>query len=104
MTGSDLNPPELAEAINAKGFMGAAGFRIVAIKPGHAEIALARRDDLLQFFGHFHGGIITALADHAAGIAVTSACPKAGSASPSRSRSISSAPPTASNSSPAPKP
>ena len=56
--------------------MGAAGFRIVAIKPGHAEIALARRDDLLQFFGHFHGGIISALADHAAGIAVTSALPK----------------------------
>jgi|GEM_PF-6749799 len=23
----ELNPPELAEAINAKGFMGAAGFR-----------------------------------------------------------------------------
>ena len=76
MSSSDLNPPELAEAINAKGFMGAAGFRIVAIKPGHAEIALARRDDLLQFFGHFHGGIISALADHAAGIAVTSALPK----------------------------
>ena len=76
MTGRDLNPPELAEAINAKGFMGAAGFRIVAITPGNAEIALARRDDLLQFFGHFHGGIITALADHAAGIAVTSALPK----------------------------
>ena len=76
MTGGDLNPPELAEAINAKGFTGAAGVRIIAIKPGHAEIALARRDDLLQFFGHFHGGIITALADHAAGIAVTSALPK----------------------------
>ncbi len=66
MSSSDLNPPSLAEAINAKGFMGAAGFRIVTIKPGHAEIALARRDDLLQFFGHFHGGIITALTDHAA--------------------------------------
>jgi uncharacterized protein (TIGR00369 family) len=76
MSGSDLNPPELAEAISAKGFMAAAGFRIVAIKPGQAEIALARRDDLLQFFGHFHGGIITSLADHAAGIAVTSALPK----------------------------
>jgi uncharacterized protein (TIGR00369 family) len=76
MSGSDLNPPELAEAISAKGFMAAAGFRIVAIKPGHAEIALARRDDLLQFFGHFHGGIIRSQADHAAGIAVTSALPK----------------------------
>ena len=72
----ELNPPDLAEAINAKGFMGAAGFRIVAITPGNAEVALARRDDLLQFFCHFHGGIISALADHAAGIAVTSALPK----------------------------
>jgi uncharacterized protein (TIGR00369 family) len=37
---------------------------------------LPRRDDLLQFFGHFHGGVITAPADQAAGIAVTSALPK----------------------------
>jgi uncharacterized protein (TIGR00369 family) len=76
MSSSELNPPDLAEAINAKGFTGAAGVRIVTIAPGHAEIALARRDDLLQFFGHFHGGIITALADQAAGIAVTLGLPK----------------------------
>jgi uncharacterized protein (TIGR00369 family) len=69
---NELNPPSLAEAINAKGFTGAAGFRIVAIAPGQAELALTRRDDLVQFFGHFHGGVITALADQAAGIAVTS--------------------------------
>jgi acyl-coenzyme A thioesterase PaaI-like protein len=67
MTG-ELNPPSLAEAINAKGFTGAAGVRIVAVTPGQAKIALSRRDDLLQFFGHFHGGIITALADQATGI------------------------------------
>jgi len=73
---SDLNPPSLAEAINAKGFTGAAGFRILAVKPGYAELALARRDDLVQFFGHFHGGVIAALADQAAGIAVTSGLPK----------------------------
>jgi uncharacterized protein (TIGR00369 family) len=71
-----LNPPSLAEAINAKGFSGAAGFRIVAVQPGQAEVALARRDDLVQFFGHFHGGVITALADQAAGIAVTSGLPR----------------------------
>jgi uncharacterized protein (TIGR00369 family) len=70
-----LNPPSLAEAINAKGFSGAAGFRVVAVEPGRAELALARRDDLVQFFGHFHGGVITALADQAAGIAVTSGLP-----------------------------
>jgi uncharacterized protein (TIGR00369 family) len=73
---SSQNPPSLAAAVNAKGFSHAAGFRIVAIEPGRAEVALARRPDLLQFFGHFHGGVITALADQAAGIAVTSGLPK----------------------------
>jgi len=73
---TELNPPSLAEAVNAKGFTGAAGFRIVKIEPGYAEVSLARREDLVQFFGHFHGGVITALADQAAGIAVTSGLPK----------------------------
>jgi uncharacterized protein (TIGR00369 family) len=73
---SPLNPPSLAATINAKGFSHAAGFRIVAVEPGYAEVALARRDDLVQFFGHFHGGVITALADQAAGIAITSGLPK----------------------------
>src|SRR6201998_417470 len=72
----DLNPPSLAEAVNARGFTGAAGVRIVKVEPGYAELALMRRDDLVQFFGHFHGGVITALADQAAGIAVTSGLPK----------------------------
>jgi uncharacterized protein (TIGR00369 family) len=71
-----LNPSNLADAINARGFSHAAGFRINAIQPGSAEVSLPRRDDLLQFFGHFHGGVITALADQAAGIAVTSGLPK----------------------------
>jgi uncharacterized protein (TIGR00369 family) len=39
-------------------------------------VSLPRRDDLVQFFGHFHGGVITALADHAAGIAITSGLQK----------------------------
>jgi uncharacterized protein (TIGR00369 family) len=72
----NLNPPSLAEAVSAKGFSHAAGFRIVAVEPGSAEVALLRRPDLLQFLGHFDGGVIAALADHAAGIAVTSGLPK----------------------------
>src|ERR1700758_561429 len=73
---AELNPPSLAEAVNARGFTAAAGIRIIAVEPGRAELALPRRDDLLQFFGHFHGGVITALADQAAGIAVTSGLPR----------------------------
>ncbi|HEV7599962.1 MAG TPA: PaaI family thioesterase [Bradyrhizobium sp.] len=75
MEPKQTNSPRLAETVNAKGFSRAAGFRIVTVEPGHAELALARRDDLVQFFGHFHGGVITALADQAAGIAVTSGLP-----------------------------
>src|SRR6202021_271165 len=56
-------------------FSGAAGFRVVAVETGSAEVALARRDDLVQLWGHFPGGVITALADQAAGIAVTSSLP-----------------------------
>ena len=76
MEPEQTNSPKLAETINAKGFSHAAGFRIIAVEPGRAEVALARRDDLVQFFGHFHGGVITALADQAAGIAVTSSLPR----------------------------
>ena len=67
---TELNPPSLAATVNAKGFSGAAGFRIVKVEPGFAELALTQRDDLVQFFGHFHGGVITALADQAAGIEI----------------------------------
>ena len=49
---------------------------MVSVEPGRAELSLPRRPDLLQFPGHFHGGVITALADQAAGIAVTSALPE----------------------------
>jgi uncharacterized protein (TIGR00369 family) len=73
---TEFNPPSLAETLNARGFTGGAGFRIIKVEPGYAEVAVTRRDDLMQFFGHFHGGVISSLADHAAGIAVTSGLPK----------------------------
>lgn len=33
---------------------------------------MAPREDLLQFFGYVHAGVVTGLADHAAGAAYTS--------------------------------
>jgi hypothetical protein len=38
-----LNPPSLAEAINAKGFSHAAGFRIVAVARERRGLAAAPR-------------------------------------------------------------
>jgi uncharacterized protein (TIGR00369 family) len=66
----------LVENITARpGHMSAMGTRVVAVEPGHVHLAIDRRPDLLQFSGHFHGGVIAALADHAAGGAVTTALP-----------------------------
>lgn len=49
---------------------------MIRVEPGDAELAVSRRDDLTQFGGFFHGGVIAGLADQAAGIAVTSVLPK----------------------------
>jgi uncharacterized protein (TIGR00369 family) len=74
MDAADLR--SLVESITARpGHMSAMGTRVVAVAPGHVHMAIDRRPDLLQFTGYFHGGVIAALADHAAGGAVTSALP-----------------------------
>jgi uncharacterized protein (TIGR00369 family) len=41
------------------------GTELVAISPGHAELALAITDDLRQQHGFVHGGVIAYLADNA---------------------------------------
>jgi uncharacterized protein (TIGR00369 family) len=68
---------ELAERILALagGATGAAGIEVVMAEPGRVHLAIGRRDDLLQFKGYFHGGVICGLADFAAGGAVTTALP-----------------------------
>ena len=66
----------LVEGVTAKsGFTSSMGTRVVAVEKGLVHLAVDRRPDLLQFNGHFHGGVIAALADHAAGGAVTTALP-----------------------------
>ena len=58
------------------GFPHSSGMRIVAAEPGKVALALAKRPELTQFFGHFHGGVIAGLADQAAGAAVSTALPE----------------------------
>jgi uncharacterized protein (TIGR00369 family) len=74
MSGAD-RIKQLAAIMDLPGFPKSAGMRVVSIEPGKVTMALAKRDDLCQFFGHFHGGVITALADHAAGACATSSMP-----------------------------
>ena len=58
----------LERVMDLPGFPKSSGMRVVAAEPGKVTMALKKRPDLTQFFGHFHGGVITALADHAAAV------------------------------------
>lgn len=67
---------QLAGIMELPGFPKSSGMRLVSAEPGKVAMALAKRPDLIQFFGHFHGGVITALADHAAGACASSVMPE----------------------------
>ena len=62
-------------AMRGPGFIPMIGARLVRFGNGEAELALTPRPDLLQFTGAVHGGVIGALADHAAGGAATTLLP-----------------------------
>jgi uncharacterized protein (TIGR00369 family) len=67
---------ELIEAVtNRPGYSRYVGTRIGEVSAGKVAMRLDRRPELLQSSGYFHGGVISGLADHAAGAAVTSALP-----------------------------
>lgn len=67
---------DLVRTITARtGYTNAIGMNVLFAEPGEVHMELARRPDLLQFNGYFHGGVISGLADHAAGGAATTALP-----------------------------
>ena len=61
----------LKKVTAASGFTHAAGVEVVAAEVGTVTLALARKPELLQFSGSFHGGVLAGLADHCAGAAAT---------------------------------
>ena len=66
----------LIESVNAAtGFIRSAAVEVVSVERGSAALRMPRRPELLQFNGHFHGGAISGLADHAAGAAATTSLP-----------------------------
>jgi uncharacterized protein (TIGR00369 family) len=60
-------------------FMHTIGARLVSVNPGKCEIELAYREDLTQQHGYFHAGIVSTIADNAAGFAAFSLMPKGSS-------------------------
>jgi uncharacterized protein (TIGR00369 family) len=77
MMSTSETPIQLAERVLALagGATAAAGIEVVLAEPGRVHLGIRRRDDLLQFKGYFHGGVISGLADLAAGGAVTTTLP-----------------------------
>ena len=67
---------QLVEMVTSRpGYTSSIGTQVLHAEPGNVHMLLPKRADLLQFNGFFHGGVITGLADHAAGGAVTTALP-----------------------------
>jgi uncharacterized protein (TIGR00369 family) len=65
----------IESAMRGPGFIHMIGTLLVRFGKGACELALATRPDLLQFTGAVHGGVIGALADHAAGGAAATLLP-----------------------------
>jgi uncharacterized protein (TIGR00369 family) len=59
----------LMAANAAAGFNRLAGFEVRAAGDGAAEVVMKWRDDLTQYAGHLHAGMIAALLDTACGFA-----------------------------------
>jgi len=71
-----MTPLQLVRQVTAiTGFTHAAGVEVKSAESGQVELELAKKPELLQFNGYFHGGVISGLADHAAGAAATTALP-----------------------------
>lgn len=69
MTESGMTLRQLAGANATAGLNAMAGFEVIAAGDGMAEIAMEWRDDLTQYAGHLHAGMIAALLDTACGFA-----------------------------------
>jgi uncharacterized protein (TIGR00369 family) len=60
------------DSFGRQGAMALLGARMTRLEPGRCRVELPYREDLSQQHGYFHGGILTTVADSAAGYAASS--------------------------------
>ncbi|RKS55782.1 uncharacterized protein (TIGR00369 family) [Gillisia mitskevichiae] len=70
---------KVKNSFNSQKFMDFIGAKLMKIEPGFCEIHLPYNDNLTQQDGFFHAGIISTLADNAAGYAAFSLMEEAAS-------------------------
>lgn len=70
------NLKQIFEKITDTGFTKASGFKVRAFEEGKVALEVAPREELTQFLGYVHAGVVTGLADHAAGAAYASVLPE----------------------------
>lgn len=63
------------QMMEQEGFIHEIGTNLDYLVPGEVHLSLVPLPGLLQFTGAIHGGVVSALADHAAGAAATSLLP-----------------------------
>ena len=69
-----MDADQLVRKVTAlTGFTHAAGVEVLSAEPGRVSLSLAKKPELLQFNGYFHGGVVSGLADQAAGAAASTA-------------------------------
>jgi uncharacterized protein (TIGR00369 family) len=71
-----MNAEQLVRKVTTlTGFTHSAGVEVLEAEAGRVSLTIAKKPELLQFNGFFHGGVVSGLADHAAGAAATTALP-----------------------------
>jgi len=67
--------PRCKESFDRQGLMTLLGAELVEAADGRAVIEVPYREELTQQHGYFHGGVVTAIADTAAGYAAYTTMP-----------------------------